>query len=97
MTGREVAESNGNLRRERGKRRREWYTSIQRLVLEYLDDGRITLWELSAQSGKPRDELAWALGHLIARGYVVAVREDHSLKFEKIPGGLVNFILDHEV
>lgn len=90
MGEREVAESNA-------KHKREWHTSLQRLVLEYLDDGRTTLWDLSAQSGKSREAVAWALGHLITKGYVVAVREDHSLMFEKVPGSLINFILEHEV
>jgi len=87
----EVAESNANLRRH------YWHTELQRAILAYLDDGRETLWNLSAITGKSREKVAWALGHLITKGYVVAVREDGSLKFEKVPGSLFNFILEHEV
>lgn len=91
MGGREVTESIHDLER------RYLRNELQRVILATLDDGGMSLWDLSGSTGKPERRVAWALGHLINKGYVVAVRQGRSLTFEKVPGSLVNFILEHEV
>lgn len=88
---REVTESNPNLKRH------YWRTDLQRMILALLDDGGETLWELSGSTGKSEQKVAWALGHLIAKGYIITVRQGKSVTFEKVPGSLFNFILEHEV
>jgi predicted transcriptional regulator len=89
--GREVAESN------RGLKHHYWHRELEEHILHALHDGPLTLHDLSAAFSVSKQRAAWALSHLITKGYVVAVRRGRSLRFEKVPGSLIEFILEHEV
>lgn len=94
---REVAESIRDSRAERPAKHHYCHNELQRVILATLDDGGMSLWDLSGSTGKSERKVAWALGHLISKGYIVTVRQGKSVTFEKIPGSLFNFILEHEV
>ena len=88
---------------ERGHRK---YSSLQRLehtrrdewkILMLFEGGPLTLYDICTRTLLSKQRGAWALGRLIAKGYIVAVRDGRSVYFELVPGSLIEWILEHEV
>ena len=69
---------------------REWE------VLAMLEEEPLAFYDICARTTMPKQRVAWLLGKLIARGFVVPVREGRLLRFERVPGSLIEYILDHE-
>ena len=87
----------------RGRRK---YSSLQKPyitrkleweILAMFEDGPLTLYDINTRALVPKQRVAWALGRLIAKGHVVPVRDGGSLHFERVPGSLIEWILEHEV